>query len=120
MGPEDSEVNLMHILLRASRRNKSIFEIFSTSGSDHLVASRNRWVKYQEQKNAQQERLQRRARKDGDKGDFCWTEAGDRLVRRMLKNLEDSEGTNVGTRELEEQVLFPYESGAIWCTLRDE
>ena len=86
MGPEDSDVNLMYILVKASRRDSSIFEIFSTSGSDHLVASRNRWVKYQEQKSAQQERLQRRARTDFDKGGFCWTEAGERLARRMLRD----------------------------------
>ena len=48
-----------------SRMGSSMFEIFSTSGSDHLVASRIRWIKYQE-------RVQRGARKDGDKGDFCW------------------------------------------------
>ena len=51
------------------------------------MASRNFSVKYQEQKIRQQERLQRRARKDGDKGDFCWYEAGERLTRRMLKYL---------------------------------
>ena len=45
----------MYIVTKASRRSSIIF---STSGSDHLVASRNRWVKYQEQKVAQQERLQ--------------------------------------------------------------
>ena len=60
MGSEDSEVSLMYILTKASRRGSSIFEIFSASGSDHLV-------KYQEQKVAQQERLQRRARTDCDK-----------------------------------------------------
>ena len=32
--------------------------------------------------------------------------------RRMLKYLEDSESTKVGIRELEEQVLFPYDSGS--------
>ena len=84
VGPEDSEVNLMYILTKASQRGSSIFEIFSTCGSDHLVARRNRWVKYQELKIAQQERLQRRARKDSDKGGLCWTEAGERLARRML------------------------------------
>ena len=47
VGPEDSEVNLMYILTKASRRSSSIFDIFSTSGSDHLVASRNRWAQYQ-------------------------------------------------------------------------
>ena len=31
MGAEDSEVNLMWILTKASRRSRSIFEIFSTS-----------------------------------------------------------------------------------------
>ena len=40
MGPEDSEVNLMYILTKGIRSN-SILEIFSTSGSDHFVASRN-------------------------------------------------------------------------------
>ena len=43
MSPEDSEVDLRYILTKASRRCSSIFEIFSTSGSDHLVVSRNRW-----------------------------------------------------------------------------
>ena len=33
----------------------------------------------------------------------------------MLKYLEDSESTKVGTRELEEQVLFPYESEKQYC-----
>ena len=111
VGPEDPEVNLMFILTKASRRGSSILEIFSTSGSDHFVASRNCWVTCQEQRIAQQERVQRRARKDGDKDDLCWTEASERLARRMLKYLEDSECTKVGRRELEEQVLLPYEPG---------
>ena len=57
MGPEDSEVNLLYILTQASRRSSSnIFEIYSTSGrSDHLLASRKRWVNYQEKKVEQQE-----------------------------------------------------------------
>ena len=67
-------------------------------------------VNYRKKKVEQQERLQRSARKDCDQGDFCWTEACERLVGRMLRYLEDSESTNVSIRELEEQVLFPYES----------
>ena len=43
IGPEDSEVNLMYILTKATRRSNRLFQIFITSGSDHLVASRNRW-----------------------------------------------------------------------------
>ena len=58
VGPEDSEVNLMHILTLASRKGSSILEVFSTSGrSDHSVASRNRWVNHQKKKVEQQERL---------------------------------------------------------------
>ena len=76
------------------------------------MASINRWVKYQEQKITQQERVQRKTRKDGDKGDLCWTEAGERLARRMLKYLEDCESTKVGVTELEEQVLFLFETGS--------
>ena len=64
MGPEDSEVDLMYILTDARRRDRSMFEIFSTNGtSDHLVASRNRWLEYQGQRVAQQERLQRSVKK---------------------------------------------------------
>ena len=52
MGPEDSEVNLMYILTKASRRCTSLFAIFTTNG-----------VKYQEQKIAQQEKLQKKSKK---------------------------------------------------------
>ena len=85
-GLEDSQGNLMYMLTMASMRDSSVLEIFSTSGSE----------KYQEQKMAQQDRLQRRARKDDDNGDLCWTEAGERLGRRMLQYFEDSESTQVG------------------------
>ena len=60
----------------------------------------------------QQERLQRSARKDCDKGDICWTEACERLARTMLKYMEDSQSTKLGITELEEQVLFPCQSGS--------
>ena len=56
--------------------------------------------------------IAKKINKNGDKGDLCWTEAGERLARRMLKYLEDSKSTKVGMRELEEQVLFPFESGS--------
>ena len=110
MGPDDSEVDLMYIWMQAIRRGSSMFEFSSTSGSEHLVASRNQRVKCQEQNVALQKRLQKNARKDVDKGDFCWTEAAARLARRMLKYLEDSESTKVRVRELEDQVLYPNES----------
>ena len=55
-------------------------------------------MKYQEQKVAQQERLQRRVKRDYDKGDFCWTETCEVLARRVLKYLEDTESTKVCIR----------------------
>ena len=40
LGPEDSEVNLRHVLRNTSRRDGRIFEIFSSKEkSEHLVAS---------------------------------------------------------------------------------
>ena len=51
MSPEDSEVNLMYILMNASRRSSNIFEIFSTKEkSEHLVASKVRLQKRQRQR----------------------------------------------------------------------
>ena len=59
-----------------------MFEIFSTSGrSDHLVASRNRWVNYQKDRVEQQERLQMSAKKDCDQGVLAG-QSCDRLARR--------------------------------------
>ena len=59
MGPEDSEENLRDFLMNASRKSSRIFEIFRTKEkSDHLGASRNRWLEYQGQRVAQQERSQ--------------------------------------------------------------
>ena len=59
MDPEDSEVCLRYIPTRARRRGSRIFEIISTKeNSDHLVASKNRWLEYQERRVAQQERSQ--------------------------------------------------------------
>ena len=101
MGPEDSKVNQMYILTKASRSGSRTFEILSTSGSGYLVASRNRLVKYQELKIAQQEILQRRARKDGDKFNLCWTEAGERLGK---KNVEVFRGQR-------KHKSFPCEAG---------
>ena len=59
MGPEDSEVDLMFFLTHARRRGSRIFEIFITKEeSDRFVASRNRWLEYQGQRVALQERSQ--------------------------------------------------------------
>ena len=80
----------------------------SNGKSDHLVASRNRWLKYQGQRVAQEERRKRVC----DQGDLCWTEACERLARRIIKFWEDSESTKVSTRDLEEQLLSPNESRA--------
>ena len=57
MDPEDSEVCLRYILTHARRRGIRIFEIFSTKEKiDHFVASRNRWLEYEGERVAQQER----------------------------------------------------------------
>ena len=47
------------VALEENREEMSI----SNGKSDHLVASRNRWLKYQGQRVAQQERLQRSVEK---------------------------------------------------------
>ena len=58
--PEDSEVCQRYIQTHARRRGSRIFEIFSTKEKiDHFVASRNRWLEYQEKRVAQQEKWQR-------------------------------------------------------------
>ena len=41
LGPEDSEVDLRHILRCATRRDRRMFDIFSRS--EQLAASRMRW-----------------------------------------------------------------------------
>ena len=64
----------------------------------------------QEVPQAQEERSQRSVEGENDKGDLCWTEACEGIVRRMLKFLEDGEVAKVSTRELEEQVSSPNES----------
>ena len=57
MDPEDSEVCLSYILAHAKRRGSRIFEIFSTKEkSDHLMASRNRWLEHEGKRVAQQDR----------------------------------------------------------------
>ena len=49
MDPEDSEVCLRYILTQAKRRGSRIFDVFSTrEKTDHLVASRNRWLEHEE------------------------------------------------------------------------
>ena len=109
-GPEDSEVNLRYLLMKASRRSGRIFEIFSTKEkSEHSVANKVRWDERQRERGAQtqEERSQRSVQDDNDRGDVCWTEACEGIARRMLKFLEDSEIAKVSIRELEEQVLSP-------------
>ena len=88
MGQEDSEVDLRYILAHARRRCSRIFEIFRTREKSDQVASRNRWLEYQGQTVAQQERSQ---------SDQCWTEACEGLAKRMLKCLEDSDIPEVST-----------------------
>ena len=57
MDPEDSEDCLSYILAHAKRRGSRIFEIFSTKEkSDHLMASRNRWLEHEGKRVAQQDR----------------------------------------------------------------
>ena len=91
----------MYTLKHARRRGSRVVEIFSTKEkSDHLVASRNRWLEYEGQRVAQQQRSQ---------SDLCWTEACEGIAKKLLEFLEDSEITKVSTRELEEQVLSPNE-----------
>ena len=102
MCPEDSEVNLMYILTKASRRDSNIFEIFSTRGTDQLVASRNRWVKYHEQKIAQQERL--RSKRD------CKEEQERMATKATFAGLKQVKGWQEGhakdsTRRLSEEIL---------------
>ena len=59
MDPEDSEVSLRYILAHAKRRGSRIFELFSTEEeTDHLVASRNRWLENEGKRVALQERWQ--------------------------------------------------------------
>ena len=71
-----------------------MFEIFSTSGrSDHLVASRNRWVNYQKERVEQQERLQMSAKKDCDQGVLAGQhvtglqEESQRLPKEVVRSL---------------------------------
>ena len=94
MGPEDSEVNPRYLLMNASRRGSRIFEIFSTKEkNEHLVARKVRWDEPERERvaqaQAQEERSQRSVQDENAKGDLCWTEACEGIVRRMLKFLED-------------------------------
>ena len=57
MGQEEAEVCLRYILTHAKRRGSKIFEIFDTKEkNDHLVASRRRWLEYQGERVALQDR----------------------------------------------------------------
>ena len=59
-GPEDSEINLRHVLRNASMRSGSIFEIFyPNENSEHSVASKVRWDERQRLKAAQEKRARR-------------------------------------------------------------
>ena len=75
--------------------------------SDHLVASRNRWVNDRRKRSSSKRDGKGNAKQDCDQGDRCWTEACERLARRMSKYLDNSEGTKLSTRELEEQLFVP-------------
>ena len=57
LGPEDSEVDLRHILMIVSRRGGRICEIFSSKEkSEHFVASKVRWDERQRLKAVQEEK----------------------------------------------------------------
>ena len=108
LGPEDSEVNLRHILRNASRRRGRMFEIFnSKEKSEHPVASKMRWDERQRRMAAQEERARSDVQEVDDEVDQNWCEW---MAKRMLKYLEDSEVLKLSTRELKEQVLSPDES----------
>ena len=76
LGPEDSEVNLRHILRNASRRGGRIFEIFnSKEKSEHSVASKVRWDERQRLRVAQEERARRDVQEVDNEVDDNWTTA---------------------------------------------
>ena len=77
-----------------------IFEVFSTQGKKHLVASRVRWDERQRLKVAQEERARRNVQEADDEVDYKWTAACEGIAKNVLKYLEDSEIMEVSTREL--------------------
>ena len=53
MDPEDSEVCLRYIMAHAKRRESRMSDIFSTKEeTDHLLASRNRWLEHEGRREA--------------------------------------------------------------------
>ena len=99
LGPEDSEVDLRHILRNVSRSGGRTFEIFnSKEKSEHLVAGKVRWDERQRLKAVHEERARWDVPEVDDEVDHYWTAACEWIAKTMLKYLEDSEVLKVGTR----------------------
>ena len=87
LGPEDSEVDLKHIL-RSARRNKCgrIYEIFSSKGqSEFLAASRSAMGRAS--KGAEEE-SRRKAQEVDYEVNQNWTAVHQSIARRMLSYLD--------------------------------
>ena len=79
-------------------------EYQETNGRAAQVACRVRW-----------DESPRSVQDENDNGDLCWTEACERIARRMFMLLEDGEAVKVSIREVVEQVLSPNESRIEKC-----
>ena len=114
-GPEDSEVNLMYILTKASRRCTRKFDIFSTSGSDYLVASRNRWDCA-----AREIRLEEKQERMGTKA----TSAGLQQVKGWQEECwctwRTAKARQSALENWRNKFCFHMNQGALWSTLRGE
>ena len=102
LGPEDSEVDLRHILMYARKKqDRKIFEIFSSEGpSEFLVVSRARWDEYQRMLVTQEEESRRRAQEVDCGVNQSWAAVYQSITRRMLSYLDNSKGLKVSTKEL--------------------
>ena len=111
LGPEDSEVDLRHILMNArKKKGRKIFGIFSSKGpSEFLVVSRTRWGGYQRMLVTQEEESRRRAQEVDCGVNQSWAAVYQLIARRMLSYSDNSEALKVSTKELKEQVLSPNE-----------
>ena len=109
LGPDDSEVDLRHILMCArKKKSRKISEIFSSKGpSEFLVVSRARWDQHQRVLVTQEEESRRKAQEVGCGGNQSWAAVYQSMTRRMLRYLDNSEALKVSTKEMKEHFLSP-------------
>ena len=112
LGPEYSDVDVMHILRNAAREGRKIFEIFGVKEKgEQLVASKWRWDDCQTQRKPQEEKAWKESQGLEEEDKRMCSAANEDAAKKMLKYLEDSEGSKVSLGEVKEQLESLEEAG---------